>query len=216
MRNFLAINENLVFNKNDLEINLHKFESGESNVLLVTGFSGSGKSTLAKDLASKYGCTVFELDCLYFYCSGLITKEELFEEEPGLTAFINNTNLEPNADLNNKEISDLYRSYIKFLIDWCRTQKDKKFIIEGLQIYDTYREGDRYITSCPMIIKGTSGLVSAIRAAKRNEGNFIKNFKPLIQWLIKDNKVLDKLKKDMVKNQHTLAEEFKLYENLWN
>ena len=47
------INENYIISKNDLYINFDKFESGKSNVLLVTGFSGSGKSTLVSQLAKK-------------------------------------------------------------------------------------------------------------------------------------------------------------------
>ena len=188
------LDENLIFNEKDLEINLDKFENKESNVLLVTGFSGSGKSTLANQLASKYNCIYYELDCLDFYLNKSMTKEDAVGNEDGLVAFIDKKKLQPGMDFNNKEISDLYREYIKFLIDYCKSQKDKKFIIEGLQIYECYESGDTFITSCPMIIKGTSGIISAIRAAKRNEGNFFKELKPLIKWALKDNKELNRLK----------------------
>lgn len=190
------IYENLILNNKDLEINLDKFESGDINVLLVTGFSGSGKSTLAKALASKYKCTNYELDCLEFYLSDNLTMENIIGNEDGLVAFINTKKLKPKV-LNAKELTLLYKEYIKFLINWCRKQKDKKFIIEGLQIYETYKDGDTHITSCPIIIKGTSGLVSAIRAAKRNDGSFAKEFGSLIKWALKDNKALEKLKKDL-------------------
>lgn len=192
-----GINENMILNKKDLEINLDKFESGEKNVLLITGFSGSGKSTLAKSLASKYKCDNYELDCLDFYLRGYLSREDAVGSEDGLVAFIDNKKLSKDKDISNKEEISLYREYIKFLINWCKKQKNKKFIIEGLQIYETYEDGDSHITSCPIIIKGTSGLVSAIRAAKRNEGSFAKEFGPLIKWAFKDNKALDKLKKDL-------------------
>ena len=214
-------NENLVFNKKDLEINLDKFESGEKNILLITGFSGSGKSTLAKSLSSKYKCANYELDCLNFYYSGMVTRENLIGEEDGLVAFIDSKKLEPNKSVNNKEWLALYRDYIKFLISWCEKQKDKKFIIEGLQIYEIYQDGDTHITSCPIIIKGTSGLVSAIRGAKRNDGSFAKEFGPLIMWALKDNKALNKLKKDMNESSIYKINEYinlieELQQNIYN
>lgn len=52
------VNENYIISKNDLYINFDKFESGKSNVLLVTGFSGSGKSTLASQLAKNINASI--------------------------------------------------------------------------------------------------------------------------------------------------------------
>lgn len=192
-----SINENMVLNKKDLEINLDKFESGEKNILLITGLSGSGKSTTAKSLASKHNCINYELDCLEFYLRGYLSREEAIGNEDGLIAFIDSKKISTNKDINENEYASLYREYIKFLITWCSKQKNKKFIIEGLQIYETYKDGDSYITCCPMIIKGTSALVSTIRAAKRNGGSFIKQLGPLFKWILKDDKVLDKLRDDM-------------------
>lgn len=200
-RNESYIEENMILNKKDLEINLDKFKNGKTNVLLVTGFSGSGKSTLAKQLASKYKCSHYELDCLDFYLGKNMSLEDAIGNEDGLVAFIKKKKLEPGKKLNNDEAKELYREYIKFLISWCKKQ-DGKFIIEGLQIYEVYEDGDTFITSCPMVIKGTSGLISAIRAAKRNnsenkDSTFLKEFKPLIAWVSKDLKALNKLKKDI-------------------
>lgn len=208
------LQENLIFNKTDIEINVNKFESGESNILLITGFSGSGKSTLAKELAAEYNSKNFELDCLDFYCYEQATKEDL-KEETGLLAFIEATNLQPNKNLNNKDLYTLYREYIKFLINWCKQQSNEKFIIEGLQIYDTFKEGDYHITNCPIIIKGTSAIISAIRAAKRNEGNSLKNFGDLIKFILKDNKNLNTLSKNINK-QKTFADEFNDYSTMWD
>lgn len=218
------LKENLIFNKNDIEVNLDKFESGENNILLVTGFSGSGKSTLADKLAAKYGCIHFLLDWFTSYIFGgevtsPITKKDLEEEkEYGLLAYIEQENLKNNYtydDFSGQEIIDQIRKYIKFLIEWCKKQTSEKFIIEGLQIYDTYKEGDIHITNCSMIIKGTSTLISTIRAAKRNTGNSLKNFWSLIKPAIKDNKNLNALEKDITAGK-SFAEEFKEYDELWN
>ncbi len=214
----MLLQESLIFNKTDLEFNVDRFESGESNVLLITGFSGSGKSTLAGELATKYGCEHFQLDWMTDYVFGSCTKEDLVEEgEYGLLDFIDQENLPTNLsfeDFTEQEIIDLIRKYIKFLIEWCKQQSGQKFIIDGLQIYNEYKEGDSHITSCPMIIKGTSGLISTLRAAKRNNGSAISNFGPLIRFIFRDNKKLNKLEKDYNK-LNSFADEFKLYENLW-
>ena len=57
--------EGYLFSKDDLYINFDKFESGESNICLITGLSGSGKSTLGKSLANKYNAEYVELDTFF-------------------------------------------------------------------------------------------------------------------------------------------------------
>lgn len=183
--------EGFVINEKDLYVNFDKFESGKSNVLLITGLSGSGKSTLAESLAKKYKCDNFELDCLDFYLGGYMDKNKAKKYEPALYDFIEKKHLEQDKDLSSIE---LYKEYIKFIISWCKKRKDSKFIIEGLQIYEVYDYGDSFITNNPIIIKGTSGLISTIRAAKRNDGSFLKEFNALIGWAIKDQKSLKKFK----------------------
>lgn len=186
-----CVEESFAINEKDLYINFDKFESGKSNILLITGLSGSGKSTLAANLAKKYKCENFELDCLDFYLGGYLSKEKAKKYEPALYDFIEKKNLKQDKNLSSNE---LYKEYIKYIISWCKKHKDTKYIIEGLQIYEVYEDGDSFITSNPIIIKGTSALISSIRAAKRNEGPFLKEFKDLIKWAIKDSKSMKKLK----------------------
>ena len=220
---FKKCNENILFNKKDLVSNLDKFESGESNILLVTGFPGSGKTYLAAELAEKYNCNHFQLDYFTDYTFGGATKAELAEAgEYGLLAYIKLNNLKntyTDEDFTEAEIINFIRDYIKFIISWCKNQKNQKFIIEGFQLYDVYRSGDVHVTSCPIIIKGTSSLNSTIRAAKRNsktkDTTFKDEFKELIGMSKTDNKNLAALEKD-VKSGRTFAEDFKLYESLWD
>ena len=188
------LEESFAINEKDLYINFDKFESGKSNILLITGLSGSGKSTLAANLAKKYKCENFELDCLDFYLGGYLSKEKAKKYEPALYDFIEKKNLKQDKNLSSNE---LYKEYIKYIISWCKKRKDTKYIIEGLQIYEVYEDGDSFITSNPIIIKGTSALISSIRAAKRNEGPFLKEFKDLIKWAIKDSKSMKKLKNSL-------------------
>ena len=200
-----AISESFIFNNNDLEVNVDRFESGESNVLLVTGFPGSGKTSLARTVAEKYDCTHYQLDCLSSYLFRDYTIDKAIEEgEDGLVAYLRLKHSESgNEDelLIDKETNDvegeLIREYIKFLIDWCKKQPNRKFVIEGYQIYNTFQTGDFHITSCPIIIKGTSSLVSAIRAAKRDDKSAMATLGALVRWAIKDNVEINRLKRDI-------------------
>ena len=212
--------EDLKIDREDLEFNVDKFKSGESNILLITGFVGSGKSTLAAELAEKYNAQHLQLDCFTEYAFGELTKEELDEQaEVGLLAYIEETNLEGGQEYDNyeeEEIVEMIRDYLKFLINWCAEQEEK-YIIEGMSIYDVFQEGDDFITSCPMIIKGTSGETSTKQAAERNikfdkENNFdsFDWYDELSKYIDTDNKKLTALEKEMA-----LVEEFNLYNSMW-
>lgn len=197
VRESSIINENYMLSGKDMYINFDKFESGKSNVVLITGFSGSGKSTIAQSLSKKMNCYHFELDCLSDYLSGKIPLSNVRKSEPALYDFIKNSKLDISMNLSNSDYYNLYRDYIKFIINWCKNHKNNKYIIDGLQIYEVYEDGDMFITSNPLIIKNTSAIVSAIRGAKRNDGSFINNFKDLMKWAINDSKQFKKLKNDL-------------------
>lgn len=218
--------EDLKLDRKDLKFKLKDFESGKSNVLLITGFVGSGKSTLADKLAKKYDAQHLQLDCFTEYLNGGETLEELENlEEFGLLDYIKEANLDKKVgqlDFDSDEVVYLIRDYLKFLIKWCE-QQDEKFIIEGMSIYDVFQEGDDFITSCPMIIKGTSGETATKRAAKRN-ANFKAEhsqsdwteqewYDTLVQYIKADDEKLNVLEKEMNK---TFAEEFKEYNELWD
>ena len=188
--------------------NFNKLDSGKTNILLVTGLSGSGKSTYASLLSKIYEERFkkkyihFELDCLDFYLGGKIPIENIKKSEPGLYDFINKKKLEPEKrKYNNTETVKLYKEYIKYLISWCKKHKENCYIIEGIQIYETFEMGDTHIISQPLIILGTSALKSAVQGAIRNSDkkpiSFFKNFKDLIIWGFKDEKMIKKLRNTM-------------------
>lgn len=72
----MYVNENFIFKKDDLYINFDKFESGKSNICLITGLSGSGKSTLGEKIAREYKAEYIELD-LFEHCSMFQNDEQL-------------------------------------------------------------------------------------------------------------------------------------------
>lgn len=57
--------------------------------------------------------------------------------------------------------------------------------------------------------------MSTLRAAKRNNGSVLSNFGPLIKFIFRDNNKINKLEKDMTETS-SYAEEFKVYEYMWN
>ena len=189
--------ENLIITKKDILLNLEQFESNKINILLITGFSGSGKSTLASELARKYSAINYELDCLDLWNSEMLTADDLVGKEDGLLAFIKANNIKPNKNASNNEINTLYKRYIEFLIPWCVQHSQQKFIIEGLQLYTVYDKLSIDLTKYPVIIKGTSGIMSAFRASKRNakanNTSFIDELKLLLPWLRQDNRLLNQL-----------------------
>ena len=123
--------------------------------------------------------------------------------EPGLTKCINANNLVYGEVPDTKTQRQLFEKYIRFLIKYCKEQKDKRFIIEGVQLYEIFDKDKPQTTiyNNPLIIKGTSALKSALQAANRNskdaDRSFLKEFPALLKWLLKDNSKLNKLIKSL-------------------
>nr|DAR14060.1 MAG TPA: metallophosphoesterase, DNA ligase-associated [Caudoviricetes sp.] len=193
--------ENVLISRDDIYYDFDKFESGEKNVLLITGFSGSGKSTLAEQLASKYKCDYFMIDSLEYYGERYMTLDNLKKGEPGCYEFImKHPKIKEtlDGDYSGKDFWGILCQYIPWLISWCKKRKSEKFIIEGLQLYETISGGDvpNTILKNPFIIKGTSGLKSAWRAGKRAGGKDLPaEFLKHIKWAFHDNKMIEGLKK---------------------
>jgi adenylate kinase family enzyme len=138
------LKEALIFNEENIVYNFDKFESGEINKLLITGYTGSGKSTLAEKLGKKYKVKVVSLDALIENDSEIIKIRKERPRNIGLL-FQNRIDEIINSQLNRKE----------------------RLIIEGVQIflYDDMEKLKEY----SIIINGTSVLFSIIRAYKRNK-----------------------------------------------
>lgn len=193
--------ENVFISRDDIYYDFDKFESGQKNVLLITGFSGSGKSTLAEQLASKYKCDYFMIDSLEYYGERYMTLDDLKKGEPGCYEFlVKHPKIKEilDGDYSGKEFWNILCQYIPWLISWCKKRKNEKFIIEGLQLYETISGGDvpDTILKNPFIIKGTSGLKSAWRAGKRAGGKDLPaEFLKHIKWAFHDNKMIEGLKK---------------------
>lgn len=161
------IEEGYLFSDKTISIDLDKFESGESNKLILIAMSGGGKTTLANYLSKKYNCIHQEADS----CFGqVLTKEEKKEMLFGSIS----------KEKVNSNIVKMYNGCMKQLL-----LSKERAIIDGLyqQVYAILPESRKLIDSFPCIIIGTSALKSTyqrmIRANKKEKRTLNTNIKLL-------------------------------------
>ena len=201
---FKIINESWLINKDDIYKDFDKFESGKSNILLVTGLTGSGKSTIASQMASKYKAELIELDCADPHSNictqgwDVIKKAgevfyDFFQSHKKYYDAIN------SGKMTDDEITDMIFKFIDYCFSWCKKRKNEKFIIEGIQIYEYYKYNNKSI-SYPIIVKGTSITTSFLRKIKREEWDFkniIKSAPDTIKWMVNADRDLKALVKSL-------------------
>ena len=147
--------------------NVKQFVDGKSNILLITGYSGSGKSTIAERFAYKFDMVHIDLDNIdpkynYIYELKYSNDYEVFYDF-----------LDQNPELDEKLKSrdsykyreELFDTFFPFCFKWCEEHSDKKYIIEGVQIYEFPKEINKDL---PIIIMNTSAEESAQRKYKRD------------------------------------------------
>lgn len=192
------IHENMFFSSNDLYYRFDDFEKGKSNILLITGLSGSGKSTLAQQLSRKYNADYIELD-MFEHCYSFENDDQL--RECGEVFFDYLTTHKTlwmklkNRELVGKDLALETFNFFQYCLRWCKKRKPNKFIIEGIQIFETYEKGDDTVIY-PIIVKNTSVLKSVLRGAKRDSIDMTKIPKRF-KWLFNSEKTLNKFVKDL-------------------
>ena len=158
----MYVNENYILKKDDLYINFDKFTSGKTNICLITGLSGSGKSTLGKELAKKYKAEYVELDRFYLMGSGIKGISKTFDPYFKKYSDLYKKLESEGYDIDGDQIPVMLMNNI---LNYCESFKNKKFILEGIQIY--VYENER-IKDYPIIIKNTPALKSMFRMFKRD------------------------------------------------
>ncbi len=160
--------ENILINQKDYVQNFDKWKPGPHNILYITGFSGSGKSTLAQEYSKKYNAVVIELDMFeYGYDSSGIgilekCKDKFPDYKKGLDADWKN---DDGVEMNEDVVIALLNKAAKYALKLCKNDKSHLYIFEGLQIFRRFNTDD--LKSAPLIIKGTSALLSEFRSIKR-------------------------------------------------
>lgn len=170
--------EGYVISKKDIYYNKDKFDSGEINLCFITGLSGSGKSTMAHK-SENTTTEVYELDNIVsnfdFTDSEIKEFGDLaysFFNGPGkgfrynsLEEILNDERWKTDDDVKGYEAT-LIRAFISYAKNYANSHKNKKIILEGVWIF-TFIEPSE-IDNYAVYIKGTSMLISKIRAAKRD------------------------------------------------
>ena len=161
----------------DIYYNKDKFDSGEINLCFITGHSGSGKSTMARsmqsakvehyeldDLNQNYKFTDDNLkeygDLIYSFFKGPGKKYRYHSYDD----MQNCTNpLDDSGDEFDKCVN---RDFVKYAMKYANSHKNTKFVIEGIWLYFFFKPEE--LKDYAVYIKGTSRVLSAFRAAKRD------------------------------------------------
>ena len=202
--------ESNLINEKDILYNKEKFDSGEINLCFITGHSGSGKSTMGRNMSSNK-VEHYELDDLN--TNYKFTDDQLKEygdliysyfKGPGkkyrYTSFKDMQNCtNPLDDSGDEYDKCINTSFIKYAINYAKSHKNTKFVIEGIWLYFFIKPEE--LKDYAVYIKGTSKIVSAYRAAKRDsqdEKNIIKRFIYTMKGTIKST--TDKFRADAERN----------------
>ena len=151
------IQEGYFISDETISVDLHKFESGECNKLIISGLSGAGKTTLGKQLAKKYNCSVIDLDDIW---------NEIIKNNP-----INKVARSKRKSLFFEKLSNLLTNNVKY-------------IIGGVKIIDIYYDDpniNKLLLTLPFIFLGKSALKASWDAAIRDHKKSNKKVNILIR-----------------------------------
>ena len=165
---------------NDIYHNIDLWESGKSNLLWITGLSGSGKSTISKEIAEEYGAEYIELDNLQrakmdnWNTTDNEVLDSYIKSVGGLYnvfPYCNTLSTVTWKDIVSKEnkCHEEFSRFFEYLIQYAKKHKDRKFVVEGVQIaYNTTNAMIKKISEYPVIIKMNGPLKTEFRREKRS------------------------------------------------
>ena len=94
------IQEAYIFSDKTISVDLHKFESGEVDKLLISGLSGAGKTSTGNYLSKLYNVDVFDTDIIHRKISKEYPRDK-YSEEIRIDKFKNEFK---DILLNNKQL----------------------------------------------------------------------------------------------------------------
>lgn len=171
----IDVKEGNIMNQKDIYYNKEKFDSGEINLCFITGHSGSGKSTMVRNM-SKDNIEYYELDDvlankIYFSMNNLKEYGDLiysFFKGPGKKYYYDKNDVKEGKvkSIGNDYDKLVIQDFVKYAISYANSHKNKKYVIEGIWLYCFIEPS--ILKDYAVYIKGTSNLISNIRAAKRD------------------------------------------------
>lgn len=161
------LQENWIFNSDDIYLNFDEWKPKKKNILYVTGLSGSGKSTLANELGLKYKAEVISLDLLVLSCFADKAKAARNQAKlsPTMKKYWDSEDHETILKWGDSAVTVEINHFLNWLND-NYYHSDDLYIVEG---YELAAECPvKFLVNQPLIIKGTSTLTSILRRGKRS------------------------------------------------
>jgi len=160
------VNENWIFSKDDIYINFEIWKPNKNNILYITGLSGSGKSTLAKEIADKYNAEYVELDILELSCfrNEKISSDYQSKQTELMKEYWNSTDHKSITGYGDPMSVIEMNNFNEWMIKNHKSN-GKLYVLEGYQVTHIAPE---YLVKNPLIIKGTSSVISTLRRGKRS------------------------------------------------
>lgn len=198
------LEEKYIMNDKDIYYNKDKFDNGGINLCFITGHSGSGKSTMGRDMQSN-NIEHYELDDLqcikdHFTMQNLKEYGDLiysYFNGKGKKFYISFKELENNKTPGSEYEDILYKDFVKYAMDYAKSHKNKKYVIEGVWLFCSDENNKPYFSpeefkDYAFYIKGTSAIVSKHRAALRDakkdsKGSKLNTVKGYIPNMIRKN-----------------------------
>lgn len=185
-----VLNESILINEDDIYYNKNKFDSGEINLCFITGLSGSGKSTMGKDMQSHciehYDMDDLQVIADHFTLNDLKKYGDLiysYFTGEGKKFYITYKELKDNQVPESEYEDKLFPGFVHYAMKYAKAHKDKKFVLEGVWLFQKKWFTPDEFKDYAFYIKGTSMIISHIRAAKRDSSDAESKFKQKLAFI---------------------------------
>lgn len=191
--------EGYILNQEDIRYNLENWKPGkDTNILLVTGLSGSGKTTIGYEMAYNFKAELFQLD---WADNPSNMKNSPSTPNYGLWQYVKDKCKKHLSDEDYREEHwhDMVLEVFEAIRSFARMHIDKLFIVEGIQIVGHLHDYPN-IEKFPIVIKGTSALVSLYRRFQRDtlKDAFRTGDSNILKWYHDQEKYLQMFREQVV------------------
>lgn len=165
----IDISEGILVDEPTVAYNYDKWESGESNIMLITGLSGSGKTSLARGVAEQDNAIMVSLDM--FQCYTRFKENNI--KHPSMEYVEKYIKANPKAkkldfyDIRLEGFGEAFVPYFNWLMKYLAKDKKNRYVVEGIHILLFVKYSD--INKYPIICMGTSMSKSLIRRWVRDQ-----------------------------------------------